>query len=270
MSKRLCRWLKSSLKNDWRSILEEHQARIALAGIYLRQRKLELAEQQLRAGVELAPDVFLPQLSTFFVQKFRSLPATASIEMKIDSLVNGWHYDCENVAAFQAAIRLYRQQDDRGQALVLAAIQQVSDDQPSAAMPLFALGVIHRLEDQSAESKAAIQAAHERLNPNQPGYTAVVNNLAWLLAHDREPDLEQAFKLAGMAVRRNPNEGRLRDTLATVLMKQGRYQKALVEFQKALPTIPDKSPVHSKMAEIYDLLDQPQLAALHRNRSQPD
>ena len=52
-----------------------HQARIALAQIYLRQRKPELAEQQLRAGFNLAPDVFGPQLSVFFLQKFQSLPA---------------------------------------------------------------------------------------------------------------------------------------------------------------------------------------------------
>jgi len=53
-------------------------------------------------------------------------------------------------------------------------------------------------------------------------------------------------------------------------MKQGHFQQALIEFQKALPTVRDKAPVHLKMAEIYDQLDQPQLAALHRKRSQPE
>ena len=249
---------------------ETHQARIVLAQIYLRQRKLDLAEQQLRAGVELAPEVFRPQLSLFFMQKFHSLPATVDVETKIDSLVNVWRNDLQNVAAFQEAIRLYRQQDARGQQLVLEALQQAVVEQPSAAMPYFALGIIHRLANRLDESKAAIETAYQHLNPNQPGFTAVANNLAWLLAHDQEPDLEQAFKLADMAVRKNPNEGGLRDTLATVLMKQGQYKQALAEFQIALPTIRDKSPVHSKMAEIYELLDQPQLAALHRNRSQTD
>ena len=249
---------------------ETHQARIALAQIYLRQRKPELAEQQLRAGVKLAPKVFRRQLSNFFMQKFHSLPATVNVETKIDSLVNVWQNDWQNVAAFQEAIRLYRQQDTQGQQLVVEALQQAAIEQPSAAMPHFALGIIYRLENQLDESKAAIQVAHQRLDPDQPGFTAVANNLAWLLAHDQEPDLEQAFKLADMAVRKNPNQGGLRDTLATVLMKQGQYKQALAQFQMALPTIRDKSPVHSKMAEIYELLDQPQLAALHRNRSQPD
>ena len=61
-------------------------------------------------------------------------------------------------------------------------------------MPHFALGIIYRLENRSDESKAAIQTAHQHLNPDQPGFTAVANNLAWLLAHDQEPDLEQAFE----------------------------------------------------------------------------
>ena len=247
-----------------------HQARIALAKIYLRQRKPDLAEQQLRAGFELVPEMFGPQLSAFFMQKFQSLPDTASVEVKIDSLVNCWQHDWQNVAAFQAAIQLYRQQQAKGSELVLAALQQAAVEQPSAAMPHFALGIIYRLENRMDESKAAIQVAHQSLNPQQPGFTAVVNNLAWLLAHDQQPDLDQAFKLAEMAVRQSPNQGRLRDTLATVLMKQGHYKKALVEFQKALPTIQNKSPVHSKMARIYDQLDQPELATLHRNRSQHD
>ena len=247
-----------------------HQARIALAQIYLRQRAPERAEEQLRAGAELAPEVFRPQLSIFFMEKFRSLPSGASLEMKIDSLMNAWRYDWQNVATCQAAIRLYRELEDQGRELVFTAIQEAADEEPLAAMPHFALGIIHRVENRLPESKGAVEAAHQRLNPGQPGFSVVANNLAWLLAHDKQPDLEQAFKLADMAVSRNPHEGGLRDTLATVLMKQGHYQRALVEFQKALPTIRDKSPVHLKMAEIYDQLEQPQLAALHRTRSQPD
>ena len=248
----------------------DHQARIALAQIYLRQRNPNLAQQNLLAGVELAPEMFRPQLSGFYMQKFRSLPAAASVEMKIDALVNAWRYDWQNVATCQAIIRLYRQQEGPQREFVLTVIQQAAAEQPAAALPQFALGIIHRLENRLEESALSIQAAHRRLNPDQPGFTVVANNLAWLLAHAQQPDLEQAFKLAEMAVEREPKEGGFRDTLATVLMKQGRYQQALIEFQKALPTVRDKSPVHLKMAEIYDQLDQPELADLHRNRSQPE
>lgn len=249
---------------------EDHKARIALAQIYLRQRNPERAQQNLLAGAELAPEVFRPQLSAFSMQKFRSLPAAASVEIKIDALVNAWRFDWQNVATCEAIIRLYRQQEGTAREFVLTVIEQLATEQNTAALPHFALGIIYRLEDRLADSKASIEVAHQRLNPDQPGFTVVTNNLAWLLAHAQKPDLEQAFKLAAMAVERNPNEGGLRDTLATVLMKQGHYQQALAEFQKALPTIRDKSPVHLKMAEIYDQLDQPQLAALHRTRSQPD
>ena len=248
----------------------DHQARIALAQIYLRQQNPERAEQNLLAGVAMAPEVFRPQLSAFFLQKFRCLPATASIEMKIDALLNAWRFDWQNVSVCEAIIGLYRQQEGTARESVLTEIEQFSAEQPSAALPHFALGVVYRLENRLAGSKASIEVALQCLNPDQPGFTVVANNLAWLLAHGQQPNLEQAFELAEMAVERNPNEGGLRDTLATVLMKQGHYQQALIEFQKALPTVRDKSPVHLKMAEIYDQLDQPQLATLHRSRSQPD
>ena len=248
----------------------DHQARIALAQIYLRQRNSERAEQNLLTGVELAPEVFRPQLSAFSMQKFRSMPATASVEMKIDALLSAWRFDWQNVAVCEAVIGLYRQQEGAAQEFVLAEIEQFAAEQPTAALPHFALGIVYRLENRLADSKASIEVAHQRLNPDQPGFTVVANNLAWLLAHAQQPALDQAFELAEMAVERNPNEGGLRDTLATVLMKQGRYQQASIEFQKALPTVRDKSPVHLKMAEIYDQLKQPQLAALHRNRSHSD
>ena len=260
---------QDEFESQVRDDAEAHRARIALAQISLRQRNVKLAEQQLRDGFESAPEVFGPQLSAFFMQKYQSLPATVSVETQIDSLASCWQYDWQNTAAFQAAVRLYRKSDADGRELVLAALHEASRQQPSAALPHFALGIIYRLENRPDESKVAIQVAHERLDPDQPGFTAVANNLAWLLAHDEEPDLEQAYKLADMAVRKKPNQGRLRDTLATVLMKQGHYERALVEFQKALPTIQNKSPVHSKMAQIYDTLNQPLLAALHRDRSQP-
>ena len=134
-------------------------------------------------------------------------------------------------------------------------------------MPSFAIGIIHRLENQMEASQAAIERAFERLNPSSTSFAVVANNLAWLLANDAQPDLERALRLSQLAVQRHPNSGGLRDTLATVLMKQKRYDIALVEFQRALPTIKDKSAVHLKMAKIYDELQQPQLATLHRNRA---
>ena len=249
---------------------KDHQARIGLAQTYLRQRNPKLAQQRLQAGVELAPEVFRRQLSDFFMQKFHNLPDTASVELKVNTLINAWQNNWQNITTCQDMVRLYRQQTGADQEFVLMAIEQSANEQPLAALPQFALGIIYRIENRLPESKASIESAHQLLDPDQPGFTVVANNLAWLLAHDQQPDLEQAFKLAEIAVRHSPDEGGLRDTLATVLMKQGRHQQALAEFQKALLTIQNKSPIHLKMATIYDEIGQPQLAILHRKQSQPE
>lgn len=246
----------------------DHQARIGLVQTYLRQRNPKLAQQQLQTGVELAPEVFRPQLSDFFMQKYLALADTGNVALKTELLINAWRNDLQNVATCQAAIQLHRQQAEPDRQFVLTAIEQVAAEHPTAALPQFALGIIYHSENRLSESKMSIEAAHQNLDPDQPGYAVVANNLAWLMAHAQQPNLEQAFKLADSAVRKNPNAGGLRDTLATVLMKQGLYQQSLVEFQKALRTIQNKSPVHLKIAKIYDQIGQPELAILHRNRSQ--
>ena len=119
----------------------DHQARIALAQVYLRQRKPERAEQNLLAGAELAPELFRPQLSAFLMQKFRSLPAMASVEIKIDTLINAWQFDLQNVAACEAIIGIYRQQEGATREFVLNVIEQFAAEQATAALPQFALGI---------------------------------------------------------------------------------------------------------------------------------
>ncbi len=243
------------------------QSRIRLAKVHLKLGDPRAAEQQLLAGAKLAPEAFHPQLSIFYLQQCQQLLPGKTTEQRLGLLEKSLRYDPDNVAVYDAVVRGYRNLINVDRGLVWQFLEQSQADHPSSPMPRFAKGVLYRLDNQIARAKAEIEAAYVRIDPSRPGFSVVANNLAWLLAHHENPDLNAALKLARLAVDRHPEAGGLRDTLATILMKKGELEPALSEFQKSLPTVRDKSAVHLKMAKIYDALNQPQLATLHRNRA---
>lgn len=242
-------------------------SRIQLARVYLKLANPAMAERQLLLGAEYSPEVFLPQLSRFFLDQWRHLPQSATAEQRLSLLERSIQSDSENVAGYEALIQSYRNLKEEGRALVWQILDRQAARESEMPMPYFAIGILHRLDNQPKQSEAAMETAYRRIDPDRPGFAAVANNLAWLLAHNDQPNLDEAMKLAQLAVDQRPEAGGLRDTLATILMKKGELEPALIQFQKALPTVRDKSAVHQKMAKIYDALDQPKLAMLHRNRA---
>jgi len=58
-----------------------------------------------------------------------------------------------------------------------------------------------------------------------------------------------------------------RDTLATILMKQGKLSDSIAEYERILSQLPDARAAHRKLAEMYKELDQPGLAKLHEDKS---
>ncbi len=106
----------------------------------------------------------------------------------------------------------------------------------------------------------------ERALELQPSMADVANNLAWLLAQGDSPDLPRALALIETALAKRPADYRYRDTRGTILMKLRRWNDALADFETILPLVPprDRSGVHRNLAEIYDALQKPEIAGLHR------
>ncbi|MDG1874881.1 MAG: hypothetical protein P8J27_13280, partial [Mariniblastus sp.] len=101
-----------------------------------------------------------------------------------------------------------------------------------------------------------------------PRFGVVANNLAWFLVNDTEnPDLDRAFELSSEVVKRFPNNPAMLDTHATVLMKQEKYDEALVHFEKALAVIRDKKIMHTKLAFVYEKLGMDDMKEVHLRKA---
>jgi tetratricopeptide (TPR) repeat protein len=138
-------------------------------------------------------------------------------------------------------------------------LRMVAEGQGSAQL-FFALGV-------DAWSRGEVKQAAfywERANEINPDTPVVANNLAFLLMQTSERDLPKALELINRAIEKMPRETNFRDTRGCILVKMGRYREALPDLEAALPQSPNRAGVHHTLAEVYDKLERPELADLHR------
>jgi tetratricopeptide (TPR) repeat protein len=124
----------------------------------------------------------------------------------------------------------------------------------------FALGVDALHQGKEDEARLHFERAHEV----DAGLPLVANNLAWLLAQAKSPDLPRALDLINLAVQQEPANPTFRDTRGRIYLKMGRCKDALADLEAALARAPNRPTVHLALAEAYERLGNSPLAAEHR------
>ena len=105
----------------------------------------------------------------------------------------------------------------------------------------------------------------ERAMEIRSDMTALLNNMAWLIANDpKNPDLDRAMALITSALKTRPDDASFLDTRGTIYFLQEDWRSALADLEQALSGVRDKSAVHKKLAIIYDKLKLPEIAEQHR------
>ena len=143
----------------------------------------------------------------------------------------------------------------------------IAGDEPNP-MAHFALSNILWQHEEFEEAATHLELAYKL----QPNFTVVLNNLAWVLAHQDPPDLERALELASQAVKQSPNEGLYHDTLGTIYLKQEKYEDAAAELQLALPSVDNPIAVSKKLVTVYNKLNMPEQVEVQEDmlKRQPD
>jgi tetratricopeptide (TPR) repeat protein len=101
---------------------------------------------------------------------------------------------------------------------------------------------------------------------SNPRISAILNNLAWDLAHQDDANLELAFQFAEAAVQlfEHPE---FRDTFGTILGKLGRAEQAVEQLEIALQGLPPRAEIHEKLGDLYQQLGRADLAAEHHRQA---
>lgn len=100
-----------------------------------------------------------------------------------------------------------------------------------------------------------------RLEPQSP---VVLNNLAWVLAQQKPPQLNEALVLVNQAVDRMPNNPEIRETRGQILARMERWSEAIVDLELALQSLKGNAQLHQTVAEAYQHLGNVEMAQRHK------
>ncbi len=106
---------------------------------------------------------------------------------------------------------------------------------PRSLRAYMGLGSLLEQQGDMEGAKKAYAAALEIKDDFAPA----ANNLAWILAGDKDPDLDEALRLALLAKQRFPDEVNIIDTLGWVHYRRKAYSLARFEFDQAVELQPN-------------------------------
>ncbi len=247
-----------------------HRIRIQLADVVAQMQRFDEAEELLAKGLRLQPDDRIKKaLSQFFVLRHdtaRQAQLDSGVQLRY--LVAAMNHDPNNGTVYQRLMVMYMESDktDENMIKVRETFQKiVTGDHPSS-MAHFALSNVLWQEGKLDEAQFHLEQAYNMDNK----ILVVVNNLAWMISHVENPDLDRALELAETAISQAPNDARFRDTYGTILLKMERYKEASTELELALRGVTDKKAVHQKLALVYQKMGKPELATLHQQQGRPE
>ncbi|BCA79476.1 XrtA/PEP-CTERM system TPR-repeat protein PrsT [Desulfuromonas sp. AOP6] len=132
--------------------------------------------------------------------------------------------------------QIFEKKQDYDQAM--KTYQGILDKTPHFFPARFALGA---LADRQGNKGAALDHYRQVLR-EEPGYTPALNNLAYLYA-DNYADKAEALELALKAFRNAPEDPGILDTLGYVLIKNSRFEEAILHLEKAAALLPENPTV---------------------------
>ncbi|MEN1680503.1 MAG: hypothetical protein AAGJ46_12995 [Planctomycetota bacterium] len=161
----------------------------------------------------------------------------------------------------QAATLLAADVDDRRTEVIAEAI--MASPEASSAL-LEALGTAAATRGKIPMSRRALARAVE-----QGGGPAALNNYAWALNQEPDPNPELALKTVNRALETLPADHRFRETRGQILISLKQWQEAAEDLEFALNRMPNSGAIHRSLAEAYQALSQPSLAEAHRRLAAP-
>jgi tetratricopeptide (TPR) repeat protein len=215
-----------------------------------------------------------------------NLTGDAAYRTAMASLLSAWHFHVlrtqpDEVATQWNLLEKGLQLDPTNGRLLNRLVQLMSGDKDAAAKAREvmhkvlvkgeATATTHFLLGMDAWTQGQVEQARihwERANELSPTLPMVANNLAWLLANAKNPDLPRALELSQRAVAKLPQDPSYHDTRARVYMKMERWRDALADLEWILVRQPNFPGLHVALAEVYDQLRMPGPAAEHRRAAQ--
>lgn len=253
------------LSNEIRNNPGNNQARVDYADALVRLGRLNEAKVLIEEGQRIAPEeeaTWNQILAALYVNfhDLMSLNGKSSVGDLLQPLGESLDHD-PNFGPALNRLMSYAKANVEGNLELRAVLSRTVAEGKKPALAHLALGNLCWLE---GDAKQAF-FHFERARKIDSELSIVMNNLAWLIAHDEEnPDLDQALALVNEALLGRPDNLQFLDTRGTIFFLKEDWKKALDDLERAIEGVHNKQPVHAKLAQIYEKLDLPEIAKQHR------
>ena len=145
---------------------------------------------------------------------------------------------------------------------VRAELIKILKDGKAQPLVHLIMGTLEIQKDNLESARIHLEQAYAQ-NDRMP---AVVNNLAWLLARVKPPELERALRLANEGVALMPGNAEMRETRGAIHFKLDNWRQAITDLEVALTSFPERTAILELLAGAYDELGEVDVAAAYRER----
>ena len=221
---------------------------------------LELAPDNSRALAfltALTADKDLAKATAFVEEHIRKAPKAGGHYMLLGDLLARQKKNEEAIAAFNKAQELA---PDNPQPYIVTArlmaslgktdqavaeLSQLLVKQPDSLPANMGLATLYEIQGKHQEAKEK----YKKVLSVEPNSAAAANNLAWIIASEKDGDLGEALRLAMLAKQAMPDEPHIADTLGFVHLQRQSYPLAIAQFQQALDNRPDDPIITMHLAQ---------------------
>jgi tetratricopeptide (TPR) repeat protein len=238
----------------------DHLARVDYAQVLMKLGRLDDARIILEEGQRLHPDGQWNWLLASLAVNFHDLLAVQGrpISELLAQVDRALTYEPNHGQALNR-LMAYAKAKVKGNEDLKSILGRVIAEAEQPAMAHLAMGNLCWLED----DRTAASFHFERAMDIREDMALVMNNLAWLIADDEEPDLERALGLVNSALEQQPDSPNFHDTRGTIYFHQEKWMEALKELEPALKGLKNKAEPHRKLATIYKELGHLQISEHH-------
>ena len=181
------------------------------------------------------------------------LAATANLQIENRDWLLNWLQ--ENIASGDS--RNLRSQN------LTQVIRTAAADNQAAAILLEVAGTDAAIRNEHQTAVDLLARATEK----DPQNAIAWNNLAFVIHQNFPEKKEQALQAANKAYQLDPNNVDILETRGMILFSIKSWELALNDLQKVINNRPADRSVHFALSEIYQALNRPELAKIHRENA---
>lgn len=231
---------------------EDHSSRKLWADALVGQHEYAEAIKVLKHGMDVSQGkdpsyfVLVANVAAVWEAEESRKPNGGDMKLRFGLIQDGLAQHPANLMLLRKLVDLSNMKGEEAQKSK-ELIQKLLLQAPAAPVLHFILGSRAYNENKISEARFHWEQAYA----GNENFTFAGNNLAWLLAHDKNPDLQRALEIIESVIAHQPLPPFL-GTRGEIYRLKGDYDQAFKDLKVAVQASPNNADLHEAIAECYE------------------